>query len=57
MNNGYLEGATPTRLGPNPLNRALVPSVSTICRIHLQIVMLCFDEVVAEVAVSVGVSV
>jgi len=29
-----LEGATPTKLGPRPLNRALGPSFSTMCRRH-----------------------
>lgn len=53
----YLEGATPTRFGPKPLNRALVPSVSTICRIHLQIEIVCFGEVVVEVVVVVRVGV
>lgn len=28
------DGATPTIFGPSPLNRARVPSVSTICRKH-----------------------
>lgn len=33
----YLDGATPTRLGPKPLKSALVPSVSIMCLMYLRI--------------------
>ena len=49
-----LEGATPIRFGPKPLNRALGPSLSTMCRIHRHKVIESFVEVV--VAVRVGVN-
>ena len=49
-----LEGATPIRLGPKPLNRALGPSVSTICLMHRHRLTVCL--VGSVVAVSVGVS-
>lgn len=34
------EGATPTRFGPRPLNRARAPSFWTICRRHCMMLMV-----------------
>lgn len=43
------DGATPTILGPSPLNRALVPSVSTMIRKHCIILIdVAFDDILHD---------